>query len=113
MIILHDEEEPDDDIPNIIAFAEAIQTQTIKDVKISEDLTKDQRHAAIQLLHEYKDFFSDIPGRTTVIEQKIVLTTNTSIRVKPYPIPLHFGNQVNKKIQDLLRLGIIKELVSE
>lgn len=79
------------------------------DVKISEHLTFDERQRITQLFEEFKDVFSDIPIRSNAIENKIVLTTDTSIRAKPYPIPLHFRNQVNEEIQGLLRLEIIEE----
>lgn len=69
--------------------------------------------AVNQCLEEYKDDFSDIPGKTSFIEHKIVLTSYFLVRVKPYLISLHFRKQVNEVIHDLLRLNIIEESDSE
>lgn len=87
--------------------------KTFKDVKISSDLTEEELNSVNALVGEFSDVFSDIPERTKAIEHKIILTSETQIRVKPYPIPLHFRQQVDDEIKELLNLGIIQESESE
>lgn len=70
VILIPNAERQDDDIPNTIEFAETKPHQTVNDVKIAEELTEEQRQAVIHLLQIYKDVFSDIPGRTSVIQHK-------------------------------------------
>lgn len=82
-------------------------------VKISENLTPVEMRKITELLEEFKEVFSYIPGRTKAIENKIVLTKDTPVRVKLYPIPLHFRNQVNEEILELIRIGMIEESDTE
>lgn len=63
-------------------------------------------------MEEYKDVFSDMPGKTLVIEVKIVLTTGVLVGMKPYHILLHFKKQGNNVVLELLRLNITEETVS-
>ena len=62
-------------------------TQTWKDVKISTDLNEDQQREVRQLLEEYSDVLTDIPGKTNLAECNIELTDDIPFRVKAYPVP--------------------------
>ena len=50
-------------------------TETYKDVRISEDLTAEQRRQVIELLEEYQDILTERPGTTDLGEHQIELTT--------------------------------------
>jgi len=41
-----------------------LQTETVKDVKISRDLSAEQRSDNLVLLNEYEDIFTDVPSIT-------------------------------------------------
>ena len=60
------------------------------------------------LLQEYSDILSDKPGVTNSSEHKIILTTNESIRVKPYPLPYNVRKEVEKEVQQILELHVIE-----
>jgi len=45
--------------------------ETVKDVHISDELELEQRNQLWKLLHEFEDIFSDLPGKTDVIEHQL------------------------------------------
>ncbi|BFZ23001.1 hypothetical protein BsWGS_26040 [Bradybaena similaris] len=112
VIILPESSSPDD-LPTLIEFPSVLQKQTFRDVNIAHNLNQDEYGKLADLVSQFGKVFSDIPGKTTAIEHKITLTTDVPIRVKPYPIPFHFRDQVNEEIQELLKLGIIEETDSQ
>ena len=60
-------------------------TQTWKDVKISTDLNEDQQREVIQLLEEYSDVLTDIPGKTNLAECNIELTDDILLELRHIP----------------------------
>ena len=60
-------------------------TQTWKDVKIGTDLNEDQQREVRQLLEEYSDVLTDIPGKNNLAECNIELTYDIPLRVKSIP----------------------------
>jgi len=49
------------------------------EVNICPDLSQEQQHQLTQLLNSYSDIFSNSPGRTDIIEHKILLTDSNPI----------------------------------
>ena len=43
-----------------------IQTETFNDVKINPELTEQQKLEVMELLEEFQDVFTDVPGLTTL-----------------------------------------------
>ena len=64
------------------------------------------------LLHKYEKVFIDLPhGRPPdrVVENNIVLEEGTSpIQIPPYRHPKKFRDEIEKTIQELLELGLIR-----
>ena len=60
-----------DDIPCFPT--QKFQTETWKDVHIDELLTGRQKQEVVDLLIEFQDIFTDLPGRTDKIEHNIQL----------------------------------------
>ena len=48
-------------------------------------------------LVRYTEVFSDIPGKTDMIEHKIELTDNNPVRCRPYPLPYALRENLKKK----------------
>ena len=88
-------------------------TQTWKDVKISTDLNEDQQREVRQLLEEYSDVLTDIPGKTNLAECNIELTDDIPFRVKAYPVPYALKKEVDKEVSEMMKADIIESLVSE
>ena len=57
-----------------------------KDMTISESLTAEQQADVMRLLEEFQCMFTDMSGTTNMAEHKIELTTNSTLRVRPYPM---------------------------
>ena len=65
-----------------IKYCQLRDTQTWEDVKISKDLTEEQRHEVRELLEEYSDVLTDIPGKTDLLECAIDLIDDEPFRVR-------------------------------
>ena len=88
-------------------------TQTWKDVKISTDLNEDQQREVRQLLEEYSDVLTDIPGKTNLAECNIELTDDIPFRVKAYPVPYALKKEMDKEVSKMMKADIIESSVSE
>lgn len=84
--------------------------ETYLDVDITPELSVEQQKEVKELLFEYPDVLSDLPGRTYCIEYKIRLTHSDPIRSKAYPLPHHMRKVVVSEVQTMLELGVIEPL---
>lgn len=94
----------DQDIP----FAALHQLETYRNVEVATTLNDQQKNQINKLLEEFSDVFSDVPGKTNVVECKKRLTTETPVKVRPYPIPFAIQEAVEQEVQDMLAQGIIE-----
>ena len=60
---------------NLLDIGSPKGTETYKDIRISEDLTVEQRRQVIELLEEYQDIFAERPRTTDLGQHRIELTT--------------------------------------
>ena len=88
-------------------------TQTWKDVKISIDLNEDQQREVRQLLEEYSDVLTDIPGKTNLAQCNIELTDDIPFRVKAYAVPYALKKEMDKEVSEMMKADIIESSVSE
>ena len=72
--------------------------ENFRDVHISCELSKQQREDTQKLLEQYQDIFSSKHGRTDLAEHSIVLTDNTPIKSRRYPIPYNMCPQLRSQI---------------
>ncbi|CAG5128067.1 unnamed protein product, partial [Candidula unifasciata] len=79
-----------------------------KDVEISPSISQEYQHKFQQLLQKFPTTFTDIPGRTTQAVHTIKLVDDCPIKLRPYNLPLHYQEAVEKEIDEMLRLGIIE-----
>jgi len=93
---------------DMIVHYNTIQKETYTDVKINPDLPKTQKEKLLQLLKEFQDIFTDIPKATQLEKHVIHLKDNEIVQCKPYPIPIHMREVLDKEIDELLRLDIIQ-----
>ena len=105
-------ESPEMSLPhenNVFPFG---HDETWEDVVISDDLTEGQRQQVRNLLHEYSDVFSGRPNLTNVAMHKIDTGDSLPIRCSPYKIPQKLEEEVNKEIEKMLEMGIIRPSTS-
>jgi len=79
------EAQEDDSVVPVELLADG--KENYNDVKISDSLDEEQTSQVKQLLHEYRDIFTDIPKVTNLGEHSITLTSDEPIRGKAYPLP--------------------------
>ena len=108
-------EEPDtcEERSDDIKYCPLRATQTWEDVKISADLSEDQQREVRQLLEEYSDVLTDIPGKTNLAECNIELTDDIPFRVKAYPVPYALKKETDKEVTEMMKADIIESSVSE
>ncbi|XP_054925300.1 uncharacterized protein [Dermacentor andersoni] len=77
-------------------------------IKLGDELQEDQRAALRRLLATHKAVFSEIPGKTNLLECRLQLTTSEPINTLQYPLPLAMKEVVEKEVQGMLQLGVIE-----
>ena len=83
------------------------QKEHVSDVHINPTLSKTNQTQVKQILEEFRDVLTDIPGKTRLEEHVITVTDPTPIRSKPYPIPHALRKDIQAEIKGMLRMGII------
>lgn len=63
----------------------------------------------MSIVKEYKSLFSSIPGQTEAIEHHIPTGEAQPIRVPPRRVPMHYKDEIQKQIAEMLQQGIIQE----
>ena len=88
------------------------QKEMLRDVKLGLGLTKSQEENVWQVVGAYDSVFTDVPGKSNVIQHQITLTDSTPIRSKPYSLPYAIRKNLKTEIQEMLGLGIIQASAS-
>ena len=83
--------------------------ETVKDVKLGIELTKTHQEEMMNTLARHTKVFSDIPGKTNMIEHKIEFSDNNAVKSRPYPLPYAMRENLKREIEDMLSLGSIRE----
>ena len=63
-------------------------------------------------LARHTKVFSDISGKTNMIEHKIELSDNNAVKSRPYPLPYAMRENLKREIEDMHSLGFIRGLNS-
>lgn len=74
--------------------------------QVGESLTWDQHSIIEDLLREFNDVFSDVPGHCTTLEHDITLTTIDRVQAKIYPVPVHLQPSFKQEVETLFQQGI-------
>lgn len=83
-------------------------SQRIDPARLSH-LTDTERKQLLSVLDEFADVFSETPGLCPLVEHAIPIMENFQPkRLRAYKIPEHYRDEVNRQIQELLRLGFIE-----
>ncbi|XP_038062382.1 uncharacterized protein LOC119732846 [Patiria miniata] len=105
------DEDFDDDTP-ALELPPLEQNEYSTDVHIDENRSEPETQSVRNLLEEYTDVFTDMPGRTHLVEYTVKLTTDAPIRSKPYPVPHAVKDTIRKEVETMMRLGVIKSSTS-
>ena len=63
--------------------------------------------AYMDTITEYKSLFCSVPGKTNAINHHITMGNSKAICVPPRRIPVHFKEDVQQQIAEMLQQGII------
>ncbi|GFO40232.1 LOW QUALITY PROTEIN: transposon ty3-g Gag-Pol polyprotein [Plakobranchus ocellatus] len=77
-------------------------------VVIDPSLSSSQVQDVKELLIEFQDILTSVPGCTNTLCHEIRLTTDAVIQVKPCPLPFAAREFVTQEVNDLLSLGVIE-----
>jgi hypothetical protein len=91
-----------------LSWMNAIATETYRDVIINPELSDDIRGKVDELLKEFEDIFTDVPGQTDFCEHKILLTSFEPVRSKAYPLPFGVRAEVEKELDLMLTMEVIE-----
>ena len=94
------------------SFPSVDKEETWRDVEISSELGKIQKEKVQKLLKEFSDVFSNIPSRTYIAVHSIDTGQATPIRSSPYRIPQSLIDAVDKELDQMLEMGIVRPSTS-
>ena len=77
-------------------------------VNINPALRQEEQNQVCSLVQEFSYTFSEKPGRTTLIEHDIKLTTDTPVCVKQYPLLYSMMQAVGDEVRSMIELGVIE-----
>ena len=77
------------------------------EVTLGEDLSQDQQCILKDLIWEHPDVFTDMPGKTDVIQHRVKLKDNTPICCKPlsYSLPYAKREELWNEVDIMLEMG--------
>jgi len=100
---------PGDSVP----LAKLLPSQKIDPDELAH-LTEVHRVELLVVLDRYPECFSETPGFCTFAEHEIPITSDFKPRqMKAYKVPIRIKPEVERQIQELLRLGFIQPSQSE
>ena len=82
--------------------------ETVADVRINPNLSETQTEEVRNLLKEFTDVLTDVPGETNLVEHKIKLTSDQPVRTKQYPLPFAMTEIIKEETKKMLDMGIIE-----
>ena len=107
--VLNDEQSGENIVQDIQIPLPVLEAkESVQDVNINGELTQHQQHEVKRLLGNFSDVLTDLPGRTTLAEHDIKLTTDDSIRSRPYPLPHAMRSTVEDEVKAMLEMGVVE-----
>ena len=94
---------------NLLGLVAFQSKESIPDVCVGAELNGEQRNEVMEVLRRYEEISTEIPGKASVIEHKIDLTDDRSIRYKPYPLPDAKRGEIREEIKSMMDTGIVRE----
>ncbi|XP_071487443.1 uncharacterized protein [Diadema antillarum] len=108
--VVDDQVDDDGSVP--LSFPSIEASESVHDVKCSDELDEEKMKEVKSLLLEFSDVMTDVPGRTDIIEHAIELKTNEPIRSRPYPVPRSLKETIREEVNTMLRMGVIERSTS-
>ena len=91
-----------------IQFPAYTSKESVSDVQVCNDLSHEKKAEIQELLNEFSDVFSDVPGTTNIVEHEIKLTSSQPIRSKQYPVPYSLKQDIKEEKENMIKTDIIE-----
>ena len=91
-----------------VEFPAYTSKESVSDVQVCNDLSPEKKAEIQELLNEFSDVFSDVPGTTNIVEHEIKLTSSQPVRSKQYPVPYSLKKDIKEEIENMIKLDIIE-----
>ena len=78
------------------------------DVDVNSELSVEQKREVTNLLSEFDDVFTDLPGRTNLLKHEINLSTQSPLYAKARQIPYAMIDTVTAEVDKMLDLKVIE-----
>ncbi|XP_055874586.1 uncharacterized protein LOC129924395 [Biomphalaria glabrata] len=98
----------DNGLENLPTF-EVTENIGLQHVKINKELNDSQHNNIVQVIKQFQEIITDIPGKAKVKEFRIEVTSDKPINLKPYTVPIHMRENLDKEIENMLKFDIIEE----
>ena len=109
---LQEQDMPSVDDDALLELGTHLQKENVTDVKLGLELSATQINELKASLDQFAEVFSDVPGRTDVIEHEIELIDEDPVRSRPYPLSYAVRQNLKEEIDQMLNLGIIRPSTS-
>jgi len=101
--------DPDDDDIGFLEIGGYVSKESIADVKTGPGLNETLRGEFLDLAQEFSSLFTEAPGTTNLVQYHINLTSDEPVTSKPYPVLYSMRESLKKDIDDMLKMGVIRE----
>ena len=91
-----------------IQFPAYTSKESVSDVPVCNDLSLEKKAEIQELLNEFSDVFSDVPGTTNIVDHEIKHTSSQLVRSKQYPIPYSSKQDIKEEIENMIKPDIIE-----
>ena len=98
-----------DDDGDFLEIGRYVAKESIADVKTGPGLNDTDRAEFLDLAEEFSSLFTEAPGTTNLVQHHINLTSDEPVRSKPYPVPYSMRESLKKDIDDMIKMGVIRE----
>ena len=88
-VLTEGETTPEDSVDDgdLLEFCPLHGKEDLNDLKIPANLEPEQQEELKDVIQEYPHVFTDMPGKTNLIEHQIQLTSDEPVRSRPYEVP--------------------------
>ena len=83
--------------------------ESISDVCLGVELSREQQNEIMWVLGKREEIFTDIPGKTSIIEHRVHLIKDRPIRSWPYALPYAVRGEIQEEIQKMINTGFVCE----